>query len=160
MNFNYNHPSCKKLIRLPEDNPYCWIHQTWKRAMKCRELYMSSICDGDIGLSIWPCRRRSMAKAICTGIVGFGAIERSKWTYVPRCTLIWFVNSHNKPLSGKKVSQIAGRISLLLSSTDLEELYNAEDCIGVRFLTGGMGLRIWTCRSMTKYGIMCSNCRF
>lgn len=38
---------------------------------------MSSICDCGIGLSIWPCRR-SMAKAMCTVIVGFGAIERSK----------------------------------------------------------------------------------
>ena len=38
---------------------------------------MNSIRDYGIGLSIWPCRR-SMAKAICTIIVGFGAIERSK----------------------------------------------------------------------------------
>ena len=38
---------------------------------------MSSIRDWGIGSTIWPCRR-SMAKAICTVIVGFGAIERSK----------------------------------------------------------------------------------
>ena len=55
-NLLLDHPSCKKLIRLPEHNPYCWIHKIWKRAMTCRELYMNSIRDWGIGSSIWSLR--------------------------------------------------------------------------------------------------------